>query len=158
MQFPSRIGRFNRLPRPTVYDPMGYNVSVGYNESAWIFKSKRAWGTVYVYPSPMVFDTPAGSLRAEFERAKSELLRLSPDATPLAESDASLTDSEGTVAGRQALFLMHARGALTVSELKVFRRGIWVLKLRLSSHASRRNKNAGRSAEFLRVLGCPRGL
>ena len=157
MHFPARIGRFDRLPRPTVYDRMGYNVSVGYDESAWVFKSRKAWVTVYVYPSAVISDTTAGSLDAEFLRAKSDLLRLSPDATLVAESAASLTDSEGTVVGRQASFLLRAHGGMTTSEMHLFRRGVWVLKLRLSCRSSRRNANESRSAEFLKMLGCPRG-
>jgi hypothetical protein len=157
MQFPPRIGRFDRLARPTVFDRMGYNVSVGYSESGWLFRSRRTWVTIYVYPSAVIADTAAGSLEAEFQRAKADLFRLNPDATLVAESAASLTDLEGTVAGWRASFLVQALGAMTTSELQLFRRGVWVLKLRITYGRSRWNPSECGADEFLRVLGCPRG-
>lgn len=158
MQFPRCVCGFEREERPTVYgSALGLNVSVGYRRRSGFFGSKTTTLTLYVYPGAVIADAPEAALEAEFQRAKADITTIYPDAAIELESYATLPDGECTVAGRRALFRIPGRDGKTLSELQLFRRGVWVLKSRVTIRQSRWTKRDRGATDVLEMLGIPRG-
>jgi hypothetical protein len=157
MQFPAEIGRFERVALPTVYDRMGYNVSVGYSRASGFFRTRRTTLTVYVYAGNLMVDAPQGPLHAEFQSSKIDVLKEHPDATLVEELDSTIPDAEGSVSGRVARFRIPAAGRETISEVYLFRRGVWLLKYRVTHEGRPQPAAKSDTSTVMKVLGCQRG-
>ena len=143
MQFPQRSDRFERELRPTVYDRMGYNVSVGYNRTSRLFRagSDRSYGVRLSW----------------WRRAKTEVLKVHSAATLLAEAAVTLSDPDGDVPGRRASYHVPTEAREVISVVQLFRRGIWVLKYRVTYFRSQRSDPDLGVMAVVQALGCPRG-
>jgi hypothetical protein len=156
MKFPARVGAFERDGLPLVHDRIGYNVGVGYTRRHGLFKQRRTTLSVFVYPWALQAEGGDGRMLADFRGVIGDVLRVQPGATLVSEGEETLTGAEGIVKGRRARFRIPQRSGISVSDLYLFRRGIWLVKHRITYPPSIGELQSSETMSILNALGYPR--
>jgi hypothetical protein len=157
MRFPAQIRGFEREAEPRVYDLAGYDVSVGYNRDADPPSDGKTALTVYVYPASLGADRHEQELDGELQKVKAGILRVHPSARLLAEETIAHDGRTSRTPGRRATFVVPEGTGVYLSEIYLFRRGIWHLKYRVSYPQLQPGAGMADVAALVEALGCPHG-
>lgn len=142
--FPPRIGSFVRASGYQ-YDPMGKDISVGYNGDIPVVV------TVYVYP------TSGRSLEADLVRQSAEVLATYPDCELLGTRSVVVTPQSVAARAVSFAFLANFRGERQqmYSELVLAQRGSRFVKYRITYPASLADLAVEDSSRFLQHFAWP---
>jgi hypothetical protein len=157
MRFPTQIRGFEREAEPRVYDPAGYDVSVGYNRDADPPSDGKTALTAYVYPASLGLDRQEEALDSELQSVKAGLLRVHPLARLLAEESIARDSGTNRTPGRRATFIVPKGTGVCLSEIYLYRYGIWHLKYRVSYPQAQPAARRAEVAAVVEALGSPYG-